>query len=237
MSPVAIVLLAAAARWSLHAGGGVALATPAWTANTAFTEFAEPGVIGTDFVPRSGPMFEAGLWHGMSRRMGVALTVTRASRDTPGRFLAELPHPLYVDLPRTATGDVPARPQRETAVHFGLVWSATRGGVTARLSGGPSYFLAEADLVSGLTYTHEYPYDVVRVTAIRASPVRGDAVGGHAGLTLERRIAGRLALSAGARWARATIPLARGAADGSGERSARVRAGGITAGGSIRLYF
>jgi hypothetical protein len=222
--------------WSLHAGGSVALATPSWTGTTAFTEFAEPGTIDTERTPRAGSSFEAGLWHGMTRHLGIALTVTRAQRDAEGTFEASLPHPLYVGRPRIATGTMDGT-QRETAVHFGLVWSVARGGVTARLSGGPSYFLAEADLVEGVTYTHEYPYDTVQVTGVRSAPVRGDAVGGHAGLSLERRLGKRLALDIGARWSRATIALDRRAEGDAGERSARVRAGGLVAGAAIRLYF
>ena len=99
--------------------------------------------------------------------------------------------------------------------------------------------MAEADLVEQVAHTDEYPFDAVQVTGVRASPVRGDALGGHAGVTLERRLAGRLALGAGVRWARATIPLARSAvpAEGTGERSARLQAGGVTAAASLRLYF
>lgn len=226
-------------RWAIHAGGGLALAPPAFSAASTFSEFAEEGSISTRNVPRAGPLLEAGVWRAMSRRLGVALTFARNRRDAPGTFSAAFPHPLYLDRHRMVDGALPAGAQRETAVHFGLVWSETRAGITARFTGGPSYVLADADLVEQVAHTDEYPFDVVQVTGVRTSPVRGDALGGHAGVTLERRVAGRLALSAGARWARATIPLARSAvpAEGAGERSARLRAGGVTAAASIRLYF
>lgn len=247
----AIVILAAEAgaaptaparaemRWAIHGGGGLALPAPAFSASTTFTEFAEEGSIATRQTPRTGPQLEAGLWRGMSRRLGVALTVTRNSRDAPGTFAAAFPHPLYLDRDRRADGALPAGAQRETAVHFGLVWSETRAGITARVTGGPSYMMAEADLVEQVAHTDEYPFDAVRVTGVRTSPVRGDALGGHAGMTLERRVAGRLALGIGARWVRASISLARSAApaDGAGERSARLQAGGVTAAASLRLYF
>ena len=226
-------------RWAIHAGGGLALATPGFSASSTFAEFAEEGSISTRNVPQAGPLLEAGVWRATSRRLGVALTVARNRRDAPGTFSAAFPHPLYLDRHRMVDGALPAGAQRETAVHFGLVWSETRAGITARFTGGPSYVLADADLVEQVAHTDEYPFDVVQVTAVRTSPVRGDALGGHAGVTLERLIAGRLAVSAGARWARATIPLARSAvpAEGAGERSARLRAGGVTAAASIRLYF
>jgi hypothetical protein len=185
--------------------------------------------------PGSGGSFEAGLWHGMTPHVGIALSVTRAIRDAAGEFTAALPHPLFVDRPRTATGAMASASTSETAVHFGLSLSATRGGFTARLSGGPSYFLAEADLVERVDYTHEYPYDTVEVTGVSGSVVKGDAVGGHADLTLERRISGRVAIAGGARWSRASIQLAR--TEGGVERSAGLRAGGITASATIRLYF
>jgi hypothetical protein len=225
--------------WALQAGGGLALAAPAFSASSTFTEFAEEGAVSTRHTPGSGPLLEAGAWRAMSRRVGVALTVTRSRRDAPGEFSAAFPHPLFLDRHRMVAGALPAGGQRETAVHIGLVWSVARGGVVARLEGGPSYVLAEADLVEQVTHTDEYPFDVVEVTGVRTSPVRGDALGGHAGIALERRLAGRLALRAGARWTRASVALARRAApeEGAGERSARVQAGGVTASLAVRLYF
>jgi hypothetical protein len=236
----AVFLVAASApippRWSLHAGGGIAGATAAWDAQSEFTEFAETGRVSTFHDPRTGPAFEGGLWHAASRHLGADLTVAHVSRDPSGSYVAALPHPLYAGRPRSAAGDLGPTAQRETAVHLGLVWSAARGGFTARLSGGPSYFLVAADLAVGIEYTHAYPYDTVRVTGLRRAAARGDAVGGHAGLALERRIGGRVALGAGARWSRATVPLSRHAA-GDGDVAARVPAGGVSAIASIRLYF
>jgi hypothetical protein len=222
--------------WAIHAGGGLAFAATAFSASSTFTEFAEEGSVSTRNTPRAGPQLEAGVWHAMSRRLGVALTVARNRRDAPGTFSAAFPHPLYLERHRMVEGPLPDGGQRETAIHFGLVWSATGAGITARFTAGPSYVLAEADLVERVTHTDEYPFDVVQVTGVRTSPVRGDALGGHAGIAIERRLAGRLALSAGARWARANIPLAV-PADGNGQRAARLQAGGVTAAASIRLYF
>ena len=239
MAGAALALAVTASRWSLHAGVGLATATPEWRAEARFTEFAEPGIVATRYVPHSAPGFEAGVWHGMTPHLGIALTVTRFDRDTAGDFVALLPHPLYLARPRSVGGALEVGSQRETAVHFGLAFSATRGGIVARLSGGPSYFLVGADVVDRVSYEHEYPYDAVRVTGLRRSAVRGDALGGHAALTLERRIAGRVAVGAGARWSRATIPLIRAARpdEDARERSARVPAGGVNASAVIRLYF
>jgi hypothetical protein len=226
-------------RWAIYGGGGLALAAPAFSTSSTFDEFAEHGSIETRNTPGNGPQIEAGLWRAVSRKLGVALTVARNRRDAPGTFSAAFPHPLYLDRHRAADGALPAGTQTETGVHFGLVWSETLGGITARFTGGPSYMMAEADLVEQVAHTDEYPFDAVQVTGVRASPVRGDALGGHAGLTLEHRLAGRIALGAGVRWERATISLARSAvpAEGTAEGSARLQAGGVTAAASLRLYF
>lgn len=221
--------------WAIHAGGGLALAAPAFSSSSTFDESAEEGSIATRSVPGSGPLLEAGLWRAMSRGLGVAVTVARDRRDATGTFSAAFPHPLYLDRHRMVEGALPAGGQRETAVHLGLVWSVTRAGTTARFTGGPSYVLAEVDLVEQVTHTDEYPYDAVRVTGVRTAAVRGDALGGHAGITLERQVAGRLAVVVGARWSRATIALARNA--GPAAQAARLQAGGVIAAASLRLYF
>ena len=222
-------------HWALDLGGGIALATPAFSGSSRFVEFAEAGTISTRRTPRSGGAVEAGLWHAVSRHVGVAVLASSARRDAPGTFSASFPHPLYLDRPRAAAGTLPAGRLRETAIHVALVWSAAWGGVTARVSAGPSYVLAEADLVDEILHTDAYPYDTVQVTGARTTPVRGDAVGGHAGVAFERRIGARLAVSAGARFTRATIALQAGHDDTA--RTAETKAGGLTATASLRLYF
>lgn len=224
----------AARSFSVHAGGGLALAAPAFTGTSTFTEYAEQGTIATRHQPGAGALVEAGIWRGMTRRFGIAVTVSRERRDAPGTFTISLPHPLYLDRHRAAAGAMPAGTRRETAVHLGLVWSAALGGLTARLGAGPSYVLAEADLADAVAHTDAYPYDAVAVTGLRTSAVRGDALGGHAAVTLERRLGGRFAASAGARWSRASVQLEAG---GPTARTARVTAGGVTAAFGLRLFF
>ncbi len=95
-------------RWAIYAGGGLALAAPAFSASSTFAEFAEEGSIATRNTPANGPQLEAGVWRAMSRKLGVALTVARSRRDAPGTFSAAFPHPLYLDRHRMADGALPA---------------------------------------------------------------------------------------------------------------------------------
>jgi hypothetical protein len=239
---IAALLLAAAAQaapaggaWAIHAGGGLAAAAREFEASARFVEFAEPGTIVTRQRPEPGAAFEAGLSRATSSRLAVALTVTRERRDAPGSFTAALPHPLYLDRPRAAEGPIDGGARTETAVHMSLAWSRPIGGVTLRLAAGPSYVMADADLVLGLAHDDAYPYDAVTVTGVRTSSARGDALGGHVAAGLERRLSSRLAIDAGARWSRATVRLAAGAGDETSE--AEIAAGGLTAVLALRLYF
>jgi hypothetical protein len=238
VTALAIALAAAAVAtpppehgWALHAAGGLALAGPAFTGTSRFTLFAEEATLSTRRQAEAGPVFEAGLWRAVSRRLGIALTATRDRRDDGGVFSAALPHPLYLGRPRTAEGVLPGGVRRETAVHLGLAWSPARGEWTARVSAGPSWLRAEADLAEDAATTESYPYDAVDVTTVRSSAVRGDALGGHAAVSLERRLGTRFAAGAGARWSRASVDL------GAGARSARVTAGGLSASFGVRVYF
>ena len=221
-------------RWAVHAAGGVVLAGPAFTGDSRFTLFAEEATLSTRHEAKAGAVFEAGLRRALSRHFGIALTATRDRRDDGGAFTAALPHPLYLDRPRAAEGALPGGARRETAVHLGLVWSRAFGGWTARVGAGPSYLIAEADLAEEVVTSEAYPYDAVAVTEVRTSPVRGEALGGHAAVGLERRLGGRLAAGAGARYSRAAIDLEAG---GAAARSARVTAGGFSAAFGIAVYF
>jgi hypothetical protein len=228
----AVLLLAG---WAIHAGGGLAAAGRDFEASARFVEFAEAGTLTTRQRPGSGPAFEAGLSRATASRLAVGVTVSRERRDAPGSFTAHLPHPLYLDRHRAAEGTIDGGARTETAVHMSLSWSRPIGGVTLRLTAGPSYVFAEADLVGAVAHDHEYPYDTVRVTGVRTSSARGDALGGHVAAALERRLSSRLAIDAGARWSRATVRLASGGGDEAAE--AEVTAGGLVAGLALRVYF
>jgi hypothetical protein len=224
----------AARGWSIHAGGGLALGGPSFDGDSRFTLYAEEATLAARHQPSAGPLFEAGVWRRLSSRLGIALTGAWDRRDAGGAFTAALPHPLYLGRPRTVEGALPEGSRRETGVHLGLVWSRPVGGVTVRVGAGPSFFRAEADLAEEVATAESYPYDTVQVTAVHTSAVRGDAFGGHAAASLERALGARLAVTAGARWARARVDLD---AEGTSRRRARVTAGGFSAGLGIRLYF
>lgn len=235
---IALVLALASAAappparaWAAHVAGGVILAGPAFTGASRFTLFAEEATVATRHEAQAGPVFEAGVWRALSPRLGITLTATRDRRDAGGAFTAALPHPLYLGRPRTAEGALPGGTRRETAVHLGLAWSQPMGGWTARVSAGPSWLRAEADLAEDMATGEAYPYDTVRVTSVRTSSERGGAVGGHAAVHLERRLADRVAAGVTGRYARASVGL------GAGARSARVTAGGFSAAFGIGLYF
>jgi hypothetical protein len=229
------IALLLAGNWAVHAGGGWTAAAPDFEARASFVEYAEAGDVATRQRPRSGGGFEAGLARLPPGRLGFAVTVARGRRDAPGSFTARLPHPLYLDRHRVAEGPIDGAARTETAVHMSLAWSRPVGGVTLTLAGGPSYVVADADLVEGLTHDDEYPYDSVRVTAVRTSSARGDALGGHLAAGLERRVSSRLAMDGGVRWSRARVRLAEGS--GHESREADVTMGGLTARLALRLYF
>lgn len=238
MIVLALLLAAAPApprAWALHAGGGLAIPATEFTATSRYVELAEEATVSTRQRPGSGAALEAGLSRALSSWLGFAVVVARDQRDAPGTFSATLPHPLYLARHRSATGPFDGGARRETAVHFALSWSRAVGGLTVRAAAGPSYILAEADLVDGIDHEDAYPYDETRVTSVRMSSARGDALGGHLALGLERRLSSRLALAGGARWSRAKVRLESGTGDAT--RSAEITAGGLSAGLGLRLYF
>jgi len=235
---LALLLAAAPApprAWAVLAGGGIAIPAAEFTATSRYVEFAEEATVSTRQRPGSGAALEAGLWHALSPRIGFAVVVARDQRDAPGTFSAALPHPLFLARHRSAEGPFDGGARRETAVHFALSWSHAVGGLTVRAAAGPSYILAEADLVDGIDHDDAYPYDETRVTSVRTSSARGDALGGHVALGLERRLSSRVGLAGGARWSRAKVRLEAGSGDAT--REAEITAGGLSAGLGLRLYF
>ena len=101
------------------------------------------------------------------------------------------------------------------------------------LSGGPSFFNVEQDLVTEVTVTETYPFDTARSRPRKKTTRQG--IGGSVQRRRRRDVDVRQDGSASAGWSaiRArTVDL-----DAPGNRTVTVDAGGVYAGGGLRLLF
>ena len=201
--------------------------------SATFRENAEDGQLVTDYKVRSGPVFDisggAMLW----RQLGVGVGVSRYSRPTAATLTASIPHPFFFNRARTVNGTAPDLSRRELAVHVQARWLFP---MTPRLLvmvfGGPSFFQVTQGVATDFTYLDSYPYDSASFDAVVTTTAKQSKVGGNAGADVGFFFSRQIGVGFTAQLAGTTLDL-RSASGGT----TRVKAGGMQAGGGLRLRF
>src|SRR5262249_23162988 len=116
-------------------------------------------------------------------RLGLVVGYASSKRDETGSYEASLPHPLYLNRPRTASGELSGMQIEARAFHADLAVVGSSGRWAYAVFGGPSFFSVTSDVVDHVTYGQAYPYDTVTqvqpsIQALKDSPV-GWNVGGR----------------------------------------------------------
>lgn len=234
-----VVLLGATA---LHAGervrvvlnGALSPTTRSFSETRTFTEFLETATVRAEYETGSTFAPDVGAQAQVFRRLGVFVAFTSARRDEGGRFSASLPHPLYLDRPRSLEGDLSGYAYEERAFHLDLAYGAARGHLDYALFAGVSLFSVEVDLVDSVRYDHAYPYDSVTLREAPPRAVKDSPTGFNVGGRLDYRFgkAGHFGLGVQVRFTAATARLEAPAGN-----SLDVDAGGFHAGAGARVYF
>jgi uncharacterized protein YraI len=219
-------------RFKLDLDGAFAAPSAGFQESRTITEFAEDGVINTDYKGKAGPGFEVGLQWRFARHVGVNAAFGLVNRDEDASFDARLPHPLFFNRDREVSGTLDGYKLTETAVHLGLVLTGTGGSLDYAVFAGPSWIKVESDILDRIQYSHTYPYDTVTVTGTPAKTVNDNPLGFHVGGSLDFRLGERFGLGVKVRYSLAKAKLV----PVTGEQ-VDVDAGGLNVTGGIRLFF
>jgi opacity protein-like surface antigen len=222
----------AAGKARLFVNGAFSATSLSFDETRSFTEFAEQGTIATTYKEKTGPGFELGLQYNFSRHFGLAASFYVTSRDGSASYVAALPHPLYLDEPRSASGALSNLSYQENAGLLDVVWTGSKGRWDVLLMGGATLFKVTADLVDRIQYTQSYPYDSVSVTGTTKASFSDSPVGLNVGGGIDYRFSKRFALGAQARFARAKAKLVP-----SEGNSLEIDAGGLQVAAGARVYF
>lgn len=207
----------------------------AGTLRDSFTyeAFAETGTIDAEYPGKTAAMFDVGAGLRVWRRIGIGVSVSRATASGQAPVSARVPHPLYNNQHRDVQGEAGGMDRTETAAHVQFYYDVpTRGKLRVRLSAGPSYFNAEQQIVEGIETNETYPYDTAEFGRATVRNASGSGVGVNAGLDLAWMFTRRFGVGGLARFTRAAFDL-----NADGSRSVPSDVGGIQAGGGIRIAF
>lgn len=219
-------------RLRLDAGGAFGASGIDFTEDRTIRQFAEDGRIRTDYATDPGPGFEGGLLFRVTRNLGVSFGASRVQHDGAASFQASIPHPLYFDRDREVSGSLSGVGQSETALHFDVVYTATKGRLDLHLFAGPTRMTVEADLLQDVQFTQTYPYDTLTVTGTPSQKVSGSAFGFNVGGGVDYRLGKSFGLGAQLRFSRAKTELV-----GAPGSTVSIDAGGLQVGLGARVFF
>jgi hypothetical protein len=196
-------------------------------------ENVEDGQLSTDYQIKGGPAINiaggATLW----RHFGLGVGVSRVSHPTGTTLTASVPHPFFFNRARTVNGTIVDLSRKELAVHV-----QARGvfPVTPRLDvmlfGGPSFFRVTQGVVTDFSYLENYPYDSASFDAAVTTTAKKSKVGFNAGGDVAFFFSRQVGVGFTAQFDRTSVDLP--SASGG---TIDVRAGGMQAGGGLRLRF
>jgi hypothetical protein len=234
------------ARGFVSINGGYQATSNDFDDTSTFRLNAEDGRLETDYRVKSGPTFDiagaATVWRQPARpargsgavwQLAVGLGVSRFARSTPLAISASVPHPFFFNRQRSVAGDVSGLGRTELAVHVqarGIL--PMRGNLQVMVFGGPSFFRVEQDLVTEVRYAEQYPYDTAGLGPTVTTNASESKVGYNLGADVAYFFSRQVGVGGTVQAAGATVRLPT--PDG---RTMDAKAGGLQAGGGLRLRF
>ena len=228
---------AAAQSWServlISVNGAYQSTTNDFSDRFEFEKNLETGSTDVDYPVQAGFVFDGGASVRLWKNLAAGVSVSYFTRDDSASTTSSIPHPFFFQQPRTVSGDATGVKRTETAVHVQAVYLVNPGGrLRMAFSGGPTFFNLEQDLVTEVRVTEAYPYDTVTFAAAEKRKESGSTVTFNVGADLMWMLSRQFGVGGLVRFSPASVDLSA-----PGNRTISVDAGGVYAGGGIRILF
>jgi hypothetical protein len=200
----------------------------------SFVENAENGTFTTDYTVESGPALNISGGALVWRNIGVGVGVTRFSRSTPLSLTASVPHPFFFNRAREVGGEVGGLTREELAVHIQMRAMFTPSPkIQGMVFGGPSFFSVKQDIVNDFEFTEAYPYDTATFNRGLTTTADESKVGFNVVADVGYFFTRQVGVGGTVQWSGTTIEVSGSGGTGTFE----LKAGGLQAGGGLRLRF
>ena len=225
-------------RVFINLNGGYQATSTDFTDTVSFTLFAEEGDFTAGYGVETAPLFDVGGGVVLWRNLAVAVGASRFTQQGDVPVSARLPHPLFFNRDRETSGTASSLRREEIAVHLQAVWmSPISSRFEIAVSGGPTVFIVDQDLVTSVSHTETFPFDTVTFDAAIAKRQSESSVGFNVGADLTYFLfqgTGGTKFGVGTlvRFSRASIDFVS-----EDEGIVSVDAGGFQVAGGVRLRF
>src|SRR5262245_10321560 len=140
-------------RGYINVGWGVESGSSAMSDSRTGTIYEEPATVTSSAEFSSGSLFDVGVGLKVYRNFTVGVSYHQEQNDTEGRLTGSIPSPVVFNRPRTLDQPVPGLERKEKAAHLQFGWVVPiNEKFDVLVSGGPSFFRMEQDVVSDLTF-------------------------------------------------------------------------------------
>ena len=227
---------ASAQNWServfISVNGAFQVSTNDFSDRFTFDLNQETGSTEVDYPGDGGFVFDAGAGVRLVKNFGVGASFSYFTHDGTAQTTSSFPHPFFFNQPREVTGETGVT-RTETAVHIQAMylWDPA-GPLRLVLSGGPSFFSVEQELVTQVRITESFPYDTATFAGVETRREKGSAPAFNVGADVFWMFSQQVGVGGLFRFARASVDL-----DTEDNRTVSVDAGGLYIGGGLRIVF
>jgi hypothetical protein len=228
--------VAAAQGWHerlwISVNGGVQSAGSGFSDRIELPIYAETGSIKTDYPSKSGVLADGSVGIRLAGGFGAGVAVSQSSASGSASIDGSIPHPFFDNQFRSVQGSTSVA-HNELGVHLQFAYMLRASErVRAIVSAGPSWLTVEQTFVTDITYAEQYPYDTATFGTAKTRRATNTAPGFNVGGDVAWMVTPRIGVGGLVRYTRATVHETVTAG-----HTVSVDAGGVQAGGGIRLAF
>jgi hypothetical protein len=210
--------------------------TTTLTQEQTFQQYFEEGSFTFDRTTPQDVVFDGGAMVRIWRNLQAGYAISFFDNTGTGDVEARVPHPQHFTQLRSTSSTLNDIVRRELGHHLMVGWTidATRG-LDFTVFAGPSFFIAQQTLVTGLTMSLDkevFPFNELAFPGASTEVLRETVAGYNAGVDMTWRFTGNIGVGALLRYASGKKDFSP--TDGS---PVEVEVGGLHAGGGIRVAF
>jgi len=192
----------------------------------------ETATVTVDHGVKTPLAFSAGGAVRVVRQFWAGVQYAMADMKSSASISASIPHPILFNAPRTVEGSIDRVAHKEKNVHVDLMYALPAGPVDVKVMGGPTFFNLKQGFVSDVALNETYPFDTASFAGATTKQLSKSAVGFNAGVDVSYPLSSTFRIGALIRYSRADVKF-----DDPDIGRQTVTAGGIEAGGGIRIRF
>jgi hypothetical protein len=195
--------------------------------------FVEPATVQTTYSVKGAREFDVGGGVRVTHNLAVGGSFSKFEKGGNVTVDAQVPHPFFFDRARKVSGTADNLSRLETGFHAKVVFIAPVGaGWEVLLSGGPSFFQVEQDLVEDVKIKEAYPYDTATFDSAVAKRHSSSGLGFNVGADVTRLLTAHMGVGAAVVISRAKLHF-----DTFSDPTRKFDVGGTRVGGGLRFRF